>query len=177
MRGPFVWAPINLGDWSRATQGLSLEEKGAAMEILLAYWERGEWPDDARICRLLSVSWPKWRSMQGRVGDAITSFLDRSGFMDERVQAAKTSEERRRAINSRWAKYRKRATQGLDTNVYSNVDTNVIPTTSTEETYTDREEKPTRSNGLGNRDQGPGGSSVNWDEAPGPNVHPFRWRQ
>jgi len=152
MRGPFIWAPINIGEWSHVTKRLTQEEKGCLMDLLLSYWENGEFIDERSIPRELGISHIRWVGMQGPVGDALRKYLDRSRFIEERVKAAKISHERKRAANNRWDRERKNATQGLDANAYANADPIGMPTTSTEEeTYTDRVEKLTRDKGLGEK--------------------------
>jgi uncharacterized protein YdaU (DUF1376 family) len=169
MRSPYIWAPINIGDWNTATQGLTLEEKAATMTILLAYWERGEYPDEKRIPRILGIPWARWQAMQGHVGDAIASYMDRAGFKEERVRAAEMTAKRAEAANNRWAKYRQRATQGLDASAYASAYASAMTTTTTEETYTDRAQKPTMDKGLGERTVGHKAGANSWPPSAKPN--------
>jgi uncharacterized protein YdaU (DUF1376 family) len=155
MKHPAIWAPINIGDWTTATQGLSAEEKGAVIELLLYYWDRGEWPSDQAILAMLGISARKWLSMQEPVGGAMTQFLDRSGFVQKRERAHEITKIRRGAANNRWDRYRKNATQGLDANAYANaMQAHMRNQKEREEPYKGRSEKPTEDKGLGEKDVG-----------------------
>jgi uncharacterized protein YdaU (DUF1376 family) len=153
MKHPAIWTAINLGDWYTATNGLSAEEKGAVIELLLAYWDRGEWPSDQSMTVRLKISARRWMAMQGAVGDALNTYLDRSGFIEKRARAQEITEIRRGAANNRWDRYRKNATQGLDAKASFLHMRNQKPESST---YTDKAEKPTGANGLGEKEQGQG---------------------
>jgi len=153
VKHPRIWVPINLGDWSIATQGLTHEECGILMAFIIELWERGEYPDERRTARILGIPWSRWQGMQASVGDALRTYLERSGLEEARAKAHQITETRRQAANHRWDKYRRDATQGLDAKASVLHMRNQKPESNTS---TDRAEKPTRSNGLGNRGEGQG---------------------
>jgi uncharacterized protein YdaU (DUF1376 family) len=151
MKHPAIWTAINIGDWHTATQGLSAEEKGAVIELLLYYWGGGEWPSDQAILTMLRISARKWLAMQEPVGRALNQYLDRSGFIQKREKAHEITKIRRDAANNRWDRYRKNATQGLDAKASFLHMRNHI---EREEPYKDRSQKPTGDKGLGEKEVG-----------------------
>lgn len=81
-----AWMPLYWGDYIRKTLHLSLEEHGAYLLLIAAYWERGKaLPDDDRyFAKVLKMSTKKWKMVR----PIIAEFFDVSEgcWKHERVE-------------------------------------------------------------------------------------------
>jgi uncharacterized protein YdaU (DUF1376 family) len=49
MSRPDSWMPLHIQDWRRGTLSFTATERGAYMELLLAYWELGPLPAEDKV--------------------------------------------------------------------------------------------------------------------------------
>lgn len=133
MKTPKIWMPLHIGDLNTACLGLTLEQKGAVVTLLMLFWTAGEFPADENIPSILGLSPARWLAMQGRVADALEEYFDRAEFPARREKAAKTSDARRKVATTRHERERAAAIAERDAIALQNP--------SKTETDTEREEK------------------------------------
>lgn len=97
------WMPLRLQIWRKGTAFFSPAERGAYMDLILAYWELGPLPaEDDVLQQLARVPDPRlWRQVRGKV---LAKFHERDGFLHH----ARIDEERTVAVQ----KYERRAHAG-----------------------------------------------------------------
>lgn len=97
------WMPLRLQIWRKGTAFFSPAERGAYMDLILAYWELGPLPSDDNVLQQLArVPDPKvWKQVRGKV---LAKFNERDGVLYH----ARIDEERTVAVQ----KYERRANAG-----------------------------------------------------------------
>lgn len=112
MKTPTIWMPLYNGDFDTTTKILTLEQKGALVELLRFYWAEGSLPPDSVIPRLIGISAPKWRSLRDIVLAAFQAYCERIDMNGQRIisaeNQARASEHGRKGANARWQRYRER---------------------------------------------------------------------
>ena len=105
----FPYIPLYCGDYLRDTSHLTLEQHGAYILLIMAYWTKGGLPhDDAQLARIVGVSPSKWTKLK----PVLKSFFNGTGWQHKRIDAelyrsqekSRTNAEKaRNAANARWA--------------------------------------------------------------------------
>lgn len=99
MARPDTWMPLKIGPWTKKTARLSAAERGAYMELLLAYWVGGPLPadDEDTLKRLARCTDKEWRAVRGKVLAYFTRDGDvlRQSRADEEMAEANQRYERR----------------------------------------------------------------------------------
>ena len=87
------WMPLRLVIWRKGTAFFSPAERGAYMDLILAYWELGPLPnDDAILQQLARVTYLKtWKQVRGKV---LGKFNEADGMLTH----ARIDEERTVAL-------------------------------------------------------------------------------
>jgi hypothetical protein len=67
MSRPDSWMPLHIQDWRSGTLSFTATERGAYMELILAYWELGPLPaDDSVLEGLAKCRGKEWKQVQGQ---------------------------------------------------------------------------------------------------------------
>lgn len=103
-----IWLPIFVGDFTVETQGLTHEELGIYMRLLLQLWAQDGSlrNDDSYLARLLGISVKKWLGFKKNIirlfNASESGMLSIDWVTRELVKAKKNREQKRLAANKRW---------------------------------------------------------------------------
>lgn len=101
MAKPDTWMPLKIEPWTKKTARLSLAERGAYMDLLLAYWVGGPLPadDEDTLKRMARCTDKEWKQVRVKVLAFFTRDGDvlRQGRADEELADAAARYERRAA--------------------------------------------------------------------------------
>lgn len=97
-----IWFPVYVGDYKTETMGLTHEERGIFVELLVSYWHtQAPLPDDdKRMSKIVGVSLQKWKAVRPNLAPL---FVIKNGCWHfqrleaEAGKAAEISAARRRA--------------------------------------------------------------------------------
>lgn len=99
MAKPDTWMPLKIDPWTKKTARLSLAERGAYMDLLLAYWVGGPLPadDEDTLKRMARCTDKEWKQVRAKVLSFFTRDGDvlRQGRADEELADAAARYERR----------------------------------------------------------------------------------
>lgn len=99
MARPDTWMPLKIEPWTKKTARLSLAERGAYMDLLLAYWVGGPLPadDEDTLKRMARCTDKEWKQVRTKVLAFFTRDGDvlRQGRADEELAEAAARYERR----------------------------------------------------------------------------------
>ena len=99
MAKPDTWMPLKIEPWTKKTARLSAAERGAYMDLLLAYWTGGPLPadDEDTLKRLSRCTDKEWKQVRSKVLAYFTRDGDvlRQSRADEELADAKQRYERR----------------------------------------------------------------------------------
>lgn len=99
MAKPDTWMPLKIEPWTKKTARLSLAERGAYMDLLLAYWVGGPLPadDEDTLKRMARCTDKEWKQVRVKVLSFFTRDGDvlRQGRADEELADAAARYERR----------------------------------------------------------------------------------
>lgn len=99
MAKPDTWMPLKIEPWTKKTARLSLAERGAYMDLLLAYWVGGPLPadDEDTLKRMARCTDKEWKQVRVKVLAFFTRDGDvlRQGRADEELAEAAARYERR----------------------------------------------------------------------------------
>lgn len=99
MAKPDTWMPLKIEPWTKKTARLSLAERGAYMDLLLAYWVGGPLPadDEDTLKRMARCTDKEWKQVRVKVLAFFTRDGDvlRQGRADEELADAAARYERR----------------------------------------------------------------------------------
>lgn len=103
------WWPFYARDYSVQTKTMTLEAKGAYVELLNHYWQQqSPLPDDdSSLSKIVGISTKKWKTIRQLVAPL---FVQRDGLwhhsrLDEEMgKAVEMIEKKRKAAEARWGK-------------------------------------------------------------------------
>jgi len=90
MAKPDTWMPLKIEPWTKKTARLSLAERGAYMDLLLAYWVGGPLPadDEDTLKRMARCTDKEWKQVRVKV----LAFFTRDGDVAKQLYAQRELE-------------------------------------------------------------------------------------